>query len=538
MNLDCYLYSGWDPKLRPAVTRRDWMDAAPESYAYRCLPLAIANAHGWEALTHCGFSARWNGGRLAEDVEIIVDEGAHPDWTPVALFGMGTITFHIAGLFRTPPGWNLWVGGPPNFARDGIVPLNGIIETDWSPYSFTMNWKLTRPDHWVRFDAGEAFCHMFPIERGAIEKVQPRYFPIESAPELKAQFEAWSASRDAFQIRMREHPPERPADKWQKLYYRGLDPAGVAQVDDHRSKLNLESFTAAEQQAVSAPPPQVCPHSAQRTTTMALAKRDWLLSTYERLRALSAAWSNIPEYHGISAQQFLDAHYAASFPAILRGAVAHWPAVGWTPQSLNAKIGNAPIEFQGSRNDNAQFELDKDAHKRILGFADYIAMVEQPAAGNDAYITAYNSATNRAALAVLDADIGDLPGILTDGVKGMLWIGPGGTFTPLHHDLTNNLFIQIVGHKSVDLISPNFVAKLANRRHVFSDVHDIDNPRLDEGEAAIDQVRRFTVELEPGDALFLPIGWWHQVRSHDFSVSITNTAFVWPNTFNDDYPEA
>lgn len=104
MDLLCYLYPDWDPKLRPAGTRRDWMDAAPESFAYRCLPLAIANAHGWEALTHGGFSARWNGGPAPEDVEIVLDADADPAWTPVALFGLGTITFHLAGLFRTPPG--------------------------------------------------------------------------------------------------------------------------------------------------------------------------------------------------------------------------------------------------------------------------------------------------------------------------------------------------------------------------------------------------------------------------------------------------
>lgn len=537
MELDCYLYSGWDPKLRPAVTRRDWMDAAPESFAYRCLPLAIANAHGWEALTHCGFSARWNGGQLAEDVEIVVDEGAHPDWTPVALFGMGTITFHLAGLFRTPPGWNLWVSGPPNFARDGIVPLSGIIETDWSPYSFTMNWKLTRPGHWVRFEQGEAFCHMFPIQRTAIENMQPKYLPIESAPELKAQFEGWSTSRDAFQRRVREQPPERPSDKWQKLYYRGLDPAGVARVDDHRTKLNVEAFTMADAATASAPPPSACPHQAQRSAAMALAKREWLLATYERLRALSPTWSAVPDYQAIPADIFLSAHYAASFPAVLRGMAAGWPAMGWSPENLAARVGNAPVEFQGGRDTNSEFELDKDAHKRTLGFTDYLAMIGRPEAGNDAYITAYNSATNRAALAVLDADIGNCPGILNDDVKGMLWIGPGGTFTPLHHDLTNNLLIQVVGHKRVDLVSPNFVHRLANNRHVFSDVHDLDNPRLSNGPEALDGVRRFTVDLGPGDALFLPIGWWHQVRSLGFSISITNTAFVWPNSFNGDYPE-
>ena len=37
------------------------------------------------------------------------------------------------------------VQGPINRPKDGIAALPGIIETDWSPYSFTMNWMFTRP---------------------------------------------------------------------------------------------------------------------------------------------------------------------------------------------------------------------------------------------------------------------------------------------------------------------------------------------------------------------------------------------------------
>ena len=54
MDLTCFLHPGWQPLIRPAPARRDWMDATPESFAYRCLPLDIANAHGWELLNQIG----------------------------------------------------------------------------------------------------------------------------------------------------------------------------------------------------------------------------------------------------------------------------------------------------------------------------------------------------------------------------------------------------------------------------------------------------------------------------------------------------
>jgi hypothetical protein len=244
MKLECFLYPGWRPRIRAASRRRPWMDETPESFAYRCLPLAIANAHGWEIGNAVGFSARWNGGRDVADVEIRLDDPMHSAVeAPVSLFGQGTLTFHIAGLFRTEPGWNLWIGGPPNAAKDGIAPLSGVIETDWSPYSFTMNWRFTRPGHWVRFDPDETIAFFFPLERWAIEETVPSFHPIEEAPDLQQMFEQWSGSRDSFQRRMRDAPPTDPADKWQKLYYRGVDPGGQPGAADHQTKLRLREFS-------------------------------------------------------------------------------------------------------------------------------------------------------------------------------------------------------------------------------------------------------------------------------------------------------
>ena len=50
MKLTAYVLDGHSIDLRPAPADRPWMDATHERYAYRCLPLTIANAHGWEIL--------------------------------------------------------------------------------------------------------------------------------------------------------------------------------------------------------------------------------------------------------------------------------------------------------------------------------------------------------------------------------------------------------------------------------------------------------------------------------------------------------
>ena len=539
MDLLCYLYPSWRPRIRASTPRRDWMDATPESFAYRCLPLGMANAHGWEILSPCGFEAKWNGGSRAADVTIVIDAGTAPQDAPVALFGQGTVTFHVAGLFRTEPGWNLWVSGPPNSGKDGIVPLTGVIETDWSPYSFTMNWRFTRPGQWVRFEENEPFAFFFPIERSMIEAVEPRFSPIDSDPGLKTQFEAWSRSRDAFHQHVARNPPALPSGKWQKLYYRGIDAFGQAGPGDHKSKLRVREFGGEPR----IPEPEAkCPimnrlPARRSDTEIALAKRDWLLQTQERLRSLSPAASDILHKEEISAQEFLDEHYAANQPVVLGGEIADWPALHrWTRDYLKARIGGSPIELQGDRDANPEFERDKDRHRRAMPFDTFIDSITRDS--NALYMTAYNSAANQKALAPLIEDVRCIGKLLDpDGPspQGMIWIGPAGTFTPLHHDLTNNLLVQVRGRKRIVMASPRESGRLYNDLEVFSRIGDItaaDFARY----PLLQGIRLYDLMLEAGDALFIPVGWWHQVSALDFSISITYTNFRWPNDAYEYYP--
>ena len=550
MDLKCYIFPGWKPRIRPASPKRTWMDEAPESYPYRCLPLSIANSHGWEILSPCGFEVEWNGGMAVDDVIVRADAGTLEHEAPVALFGLGTFTIHVQGLFRTPPGWNLFAGGPPNNTKDGAVPLSGIIETDWAPYTFTINWRLTRPDNVVRFEVDEPIAHIFPIERSVIENIEPRFVPIDDDPELKASFEAWSRSRDDFQKHVREHPPEKPADKWQKLYYRGLMPDGRCPVTDHQSKLRVREFANADlvqpaprsgQQANSPqrPPPPITPDASE--PGWKVAKYEWLFETLERQRALSVSASGVFRCAGLSAEEFLDDFYAPGRPVILCHAIDSWPALGkWTPEYLREAIGSATIECQGGRQGNARFEVDKELHKREMPFDKFIDQIVATS-GNDLYLTAYNSAGNAAALAPLATDLGTIDTLLDhssgqDG--GMIWIGPQGTFTPLHHDLTNNLIVQLVGRKRVVMASPAETPKLYNHLHVFSEIGNLTDPGLDLASyPKLSNVRLLEVVIEPGEALFVPIGWWHQVESLDFSVTMTYTNFRWPNDGYRGHPE-
>ena len=244
MKLIAHVIDGHHVDIRPAPVERDWMEATSQRFAYRCLPLNIANAHGWEILCPSGFTAVWNGSQDLNAIAIKYDNSDDHRFA-ISHFGHGTLTFHIPCLFRTEAGWDLVAQGPVNRPKDGIAALSGIIETDWAPYTFTMNWLFTQPEVDVHFDKGEPFCHIFPVERGLLASVEPEMKQMSSDPELERQYKAWNESRVNFNAELKEPGSQAQAERWQKMYYRGLSPDGTAAVDDHITRLRLRPFTQA-----------------------------------------------------------------------------------------------------------------------------------------------------------------------------------------------------------------------------------------------------------------------------------------------------
>ncbi|KAB7770075.1 DUF6065 family protein [Xanthomonas maliensis] len=240
MKLTAHVLDGHTLDIRPAPPERAWMDATHQRYAYRCLPLSVANTHGWELLCQAGFSAEWSGGDSLDAVTIRNDDGAVAP--AISHFGYGVLTFHVPCLFRTDEGIDLFVTGPLNRPKDGIGALSGLVETDWSPHTFTMNWRFTRPGR-VRFDAGEPFCHLFPLPRQLIAQVQPRWQLLSEAPPLEQQHAAWSQRRNDFLQQLPDPESDAAREQWQRDYFRGTPGPAQPAVAGHRSRLRLPRFT-------------------------------------------------------------------------------------------------------------------------------------------------------------------------------------------------------------------------------------------------------------------------------------------------------
>jgi hypothetical protein len=245
--LTAYRLAEFDTFLEivPAPADRFWMDFSTGGWANRCLPLRIANQGGWHILNDCDFEAEWNGKPAVDGLRI-----RYRDSTPSRFvrsnFGYGIVTWNLPYLFRTPPGWNLWVRGPANLPKDGACALEGIVETDWSEASFTVNWKITRPAWRVVFRKGDPICMILPQRRGEVESVRPRIRNIESEPELHQGYRAWKDSRRGFVADMNKEIREAGENApWQGHYTRGATVAGKP-FSQHQTKLRVREFVQLE----------------------------------------------------------------------------------------------------------------------------------------------------------------------------------------------------------------------------------------------------------------------------------------------------
>ncbi len=214
--------TGWDWSW--ADWRRDWMEQTPSKFAYRCLPLKIANQTGWWIYNPIGFSAVWDGRAAPGSVHLLFDSDPQTwgRWINDQ-FGNGIITWNTPFLFRTrPAGSRLLVCGPANYFKAGVSPLTAIIESDWIPMSFTMNWKITAPRATIRFDQGEPLFAAIPLISNLcsdLEQSDVRYMKLADDPEVAAAYHAWQAGRNQFH-EQKKSGDVKP-DDWQKDYFRG-----------------------------------------------------------------------------------------------------------------------------------------------------------------------------------------------------------------------------------------------------------------------------------------------------------------------------
>ena len=240
-----YRVGHFDMKLVTATPKRDWMDATNQSFANRCLPMLIANQAGWVVLNDRPLRAMWRGDAGLDSV--VVEPTGDPPFAALSHFGHGILTFTLPYLFRTPHGTSLLLRGPANSPKDAIVPLEGVVETEWSVATATMNWKFTRTNAWVEFARGEPLCMVVPQRLESLEMMHPRILDIKDDPDTHDSYHAWKESRGRFINNLRKLDPNTVKQAWQRHYFQGVAPPANSNAPilprEHRTRLYLREFS-------------------------------------------------------------------------------------------------------------------------------------------------------------------------------------------------------------------------------------------------------------------------------------------------------
>jgi hypothetical protein len=214
--------------IKPSTIKREWMDETA-GLAYRCIPLNIANEYGWVCHSPVTFTATWNGGSSPDSITI-VSHGDGPEDFCKTHFGHGIITLPPDFIVKTPKNISIYVRGLTNTGYENIYPLDGLVETDWLPFTFTMNYKFIKPGS-ITFKKGDPLFMFFPIDRTFIESFSVQQKSLYNNKELYENYQKYGKSRQ-------EHIDNK-TQKAQKFYVGSSIVEDKVSVENHKIKLKL-----------------------------------------------------------------------------------------------------------------------------------------------------------------------------------------------------------------------------------------------------------------------------------------------------------
>jgi len=254
---------------------------------------------------------------------------------------------------------------------------------------------------------------------------------------------------------------------------------------------------------------------------------------YQNLKNLT-----IEKINTLSKEDFFNNYWTENKPVVFKNFALGWGVLEkWSLDNLALRYGDTLIEVQTDRERNKFYELDSIKHKTKMLFSEYIQLIKNVDESNDFYMTANNQVLRSTKFKELLQNIPNVSDFLnppSDNGSWYLWIGPKGTITPLHHDENFIVHAQISGRKKWKLISPLHFSDVYNNRAVFSKV-DIENIDY-EAFPLMKNVNVLEVVVEPGEAIFIPLGWWHGVVALDEGVSLSTVDFVFDNKWKFENP--
>src|ERR1700730_9641680 len=238
----------------------------------------------------------------------------------------------------------------------------------------------------------------------------------------------------------------------------------------------------------------------------------------------------LPKVDALTPSEFYQQYYFGNRPVVIRGLMRGWKALQiWSPDYFAQEFGKCKVEITSGRNSDPLYELNFERHRKNISMKDYVRMVEEGGETNDYYLVAKNYLFKRRKFRPLLSHLKCPGGFLEQKSfsKAKFWFGPKGTVTHLHHDAGNVLFGQVYGRKQFKFIPPFDTKNVYRERDWYSAVD-----ALNINYAKFPRMRRVSIletVIEPGEFVFIPVGWWHCVKSLDISISVSFSNFCVPD---------
>jgi hypothetical protein len=259
--------------------------------------------------------------------------------------------------------------------------------------------------------------------------------------------------------------------------------------------------------------------AAQAERAAARARRDaqvrGVASMEEMRAAIRAAARALPAIDAVPRVRPMDARAfraraGQGLPFLIPGAVARWPICALPPGVLRERFGSVAVRARVGDYIGTAFAPDRAMQdmtmREYLDLAD-AAQGLPPYLGN-LELRELNSMCH-------------WPAYFEKMGPPRFWIGPAGTVTPLHSDFDDNIFAQVWGSKRIFLSPPHHDEFLYPREAnpvLFGSPFDPEAPDFERYPLAR-QATMLEVIVNPGDMLYIPAGWYHQVRALTFSLS-------------------
>lgn len=246
---------------------------------------------------------------------------------------------------------------------------------------------------------------------------------------------------------------------------------------------------------------------------------DAMREAIKRAARTLPAITDVPRVGPLDAARFR-ALAAQGLPFLMTGVVKRWPLCQLTPQTLRERYSHLPVRARVGDYINTAFAPDRAMQD--MSMLDYLDLVAQGTHDLPPYL-------GNLELRELNS-LCHWPAYFDKIGPPRYWLGPAGTVTPLHCDYDDNLFAQIWGSKRIILSPPHHDEFLYPREAnaiLFGSPFDPEAPDYERFPLAR-QASMIECLVEAGDMLYVPAGWYHQVRSLAFSLSSNRWARAVP----------